>query len=58
MFYLIKGINPDVVKTLGRWKSDAFRRYWCNLKALGILHTELMENGEIKQKKWNLHPDA
>ncbi len=57
-FYLIKGINPDIVKTLGRWKSDTFRRYWRNLKALGILHTEHMENGEIKQKKWNLHPDA
>ncbi|KAK0235649.1 hypothetical protein EDD85DRAFT_921887 [Armillaria nabsnona] len=50
-FYLIKGINPDMVKMLGRWKSDTFRRYWRNLKALGILHTELMENGEIKQKK-------
>ncbi|PBL04219.1 hypothetical protein ARMGADRAFT_1041712 [Armillaria gallica] len=27
MFYLIKGINPDIFKTLGRWKLDAFRRY-------------------------------
>ncbi|KAK0196553.1 hypothetical protein F5146DRAFT_922449 [Armillaria mellea] len=46
IFYLIKGINPDIVKVLGWWKSDAFRRYWYNLQVLGILHTELIENRE------------
>ncbi|KAK0231382.1 hypothetical protein IW262DRAFT_1262014, partial [Armillaria fumosa] len=41
--YLVNGINPDIVKVLGRWKSDVFQRYWRNLKILGILHTECME---------------
>jgi hypothetical protein len=25
---LMVGVHPDAVKKLGRWKSDAFLRYW------------------------------
>jgi hypothetical protein len=25
---LLRGVPPDVVKMLGRWKSDAFLAYW------------------------------
>jgi hypothetical protein len=27
-FYLLAGVPPDVVKAMGRWKSDAFLVYW------------------------------
>ncbi|KAJ3710039.1 hypothetical protein C8R42DRAFT_649027 [Lentinula raphanica] len=36
--YLLAGISPDVVKTLGRWRSDAFLRYWRNLDQLATIH--------------------
>ncbi|KAE9404092.1 hypothetical protein BT96DRAFT_813919 [Gymnopus androsaceus JB14] len=36
--YLILGIPPDVVKALGRWKSDAFLRYWRDLESLASIH--------------------
>ena len=29
--YLQSGIHPDIIKTLGRWSSDSFLRYWRNL---------------------------
>ncbi len=49
-FFLIKGVNPDVVKALGRWSSDAFKKYWRNLEILGILHIELLDTTEKKKK--------
>lgn len=36
--YLCRGIPPDVVKALGRWKSDAFLVYWRDLNTLASLH--------------------
>ncbi|KAJ3765580.1 hypothetical protein FB446DRAFT_767656 [Lentinula raphanica] len=36
--YLLAGVSPDVVKALGRWKSDAFLRYWRNLDQLATIH--------------------
>lgn len=36
--YLLAGIPCDVVKVLGRWKSDAFIKYWRNLDSLATLH--------------------
>ncbi|KAJ3710723.1 hypothetical protein C8R42DRAFT_596714 [Lentinula raphanica] len=36
--YLLSGINPDVVKVFGRWKSSAFLTYWRHLESLGSLH--------------------
>lgn len=36
--FLIAGVSPDVVKALGRWKSDAFLRYWRDLDALASVH--------------------
>ncbi|KAJ3768134.1 hypothetical protein FB446DRAFT_650975 [Lentinula raphanica] len=36
--YLLAGVSPDIVKALGRWKSDAFLRYWRNLDQLATIH--------------------
>ena len=38
--YLLQGINPDVVHLMGRWSSDAFIRYWCQLNVVATVHTE------------------
>lgn len=42
-FYLVMGINPDIVKALSRWTSEAFKRYWRNIEQLGILYMEMMD---------------
>ncbi|KAF9030725.1 hypothetical protein BDZ89DRAFT_1159244 [Hymenopellis radicata] len=34
-YFLLKGKDPNVVKALGRWSSDAFLRYWRQLDQLG-----------------------
>lgn len=31
---LRSGITPEVVKKMGRWKSDAFQLYWCDLNEI------------------------
>ncbi|KAJ3830808.1 DNA breaking-rejoining enzyme, partial [Lentinula raphanica] len=36
--YLLAGVSPDIVKALGRWKSDAFLHYWRNLDQLATIH--------------------
>ncbi|KAE9389703.1 hypothetical protein BT96DRAFT_834533, partial [Gymnopus androsaceus JB14] len=36
--YLIQGIAPNIVKMLGRWKSDAFLKYWRDLESLASIH--------------------
>ncbi|KAJ3766676.1 hypothetical protein FB446DRAFT_767347 [Lentinula raphanica] len=36
--YLLSGINPDIVKVFGHWKSSAFLTYWRHLESLGSLH--------------------
>ncbi|KAE9386407.1 hypothetical protein BT96DRAFT_839276, partial [Gymnopus androsaceus JB14] len=37
-YYLTQGIAPDIVKMLGRWKSDAFLKYWRDLDSLASIH--------------------
>ncbi|KIY62501.1 hypothetical protein CYLTODRAFT_426868 [Cylindrobasidium torrendii FP15055 ss-10] len=50
--YLVNGVQPNVVKAMGRWKSDAFEAYWRDLEALAAIHIELMplreELGKVK----------
>ncbi|KAE9382663.1 hypothetical protein BT96DRAFT_1049377 [Gymnopus androsaceus JB14] len=36
--FRIGGIPPDIVKMLGRWKSDAFLKYWRDLDSLASIH--------------------
>lgn len=36
--YLLSGVSPDIVKALGRWRSDAFLRYWRNIEELARVH--------------------
>jgi hypothetical protein len=37
-FYLISGVSPEVVKSMGRWKSDAFLMYWRFVSDIASLH--------------------
>jgi hypothetical protein len=39
---LILRVPPDVVKTMGRWSSDSFLRYWRSLEIVVPLHAELL----------------
>ncbi|KAJ7320715.1 hypothetical protein DFH08DRAFT_917303 [Mycena albidolilacea] len=39
---LIAGVNPEVVRAMGRCKSDAFLVYWCCLDILAPLHAEFL----------------
>jgi len=36
---LTSGIPPDVVKSMGRWSSNSFLRYWRDLETIVPLHT-------------------
>ncbi|KAE9402039.1 hypothetical protein BT96DRAFT_817094 [Gymnopus androsaceus JB14] len=36
--YLVQRIPPDIVKMLGRWKSDAFLKYWRDLDSLASIY--------------------
>jgi hypothetical protein len=38
--YLLQAINPDVVRIMGCWSSDAFIRYWRQLDVVATVHTE------------------
>jgi hypothetical protein len=35
---LTSGVPPDVVKSMGRWSSDSFLRYWRDLETIAPLH--------------------
>lgn len=39
---LLAGVNPDVVKAMGRWSSDAFQKYWRSLEDLAPIHAEFV----------------
>jgi hypothetical protein len=39
---LISRVPPDIVKTMGRWTSDSFLRYWRSLEAVVPLHVEYL----------------
>lgn len=36
--FLIAGVAPEVVKAIGRWKSDVFLKYWRDLDSLASIH--------------------
>lgn len=44
-YFLLAGVNPDVVKSFGRWKSDSFLRYWRSLDQLAVRHLENLRGG-------------
>lgn len=41
---LQSGTPVDLVKSMGRWKSDAFQRYWRGLGAIAAQHVEFLKN--------------
>jgi len=40
---LIRRVPPNIVKMLGRWKSDAFLAYWRSLELIAPLYAEYLE---------------
>lgn len=64
--FLIAGVPPDIVKALGRWKSDTILRYWRDLDSLASvylhqLHTQCsyadqLNNHRIRTSGWRLPP--
>ncbi|KAG2157552.1 hypothetical protein DEU56DRAFT_722559 [Suillus clintonianus] len=41
---LLAGVDPNVVKVLGRWSSDSFPHYWRSLELLAPRHVEFLPN--------------
>jgi len=41
--YLMAGVDPDIVKKMGRWSSDAFLRYWRNVNGIFEAHASSIE---------------
>ena len=39
---LLRGVDPSIVKAMGRWTSDSFLRYWRSLEVLAPLHAEFL----------------
>ncbi|GBE89495.1 hypothetical protein SCP_1601570 [Sparassis crispa] len=39
---LMKGVDPNVVKIMGRWSSNAFLRYWRQLEIIIPHHAQLL----------------
>ena len=35
---LVRGVPPDIVKSLGRWSSNSFLRYWRSLENIASCH--------------------
>lgn len=41
---LLAGVHPDVVQAMGRWQSEAFKKYWRRLDLLAPLHAEYVDS--------------
>ncbi|GAA5873388.1 hypothetical protein JCM1840_007366 [Sporobolomyces johnsonii] len=39
-FYLLAGVHPDFIHKVGRWRSEAFYRYWREIKVLAALNLQ------------------
>lgn len=48
---LLSGVPPDVVKTTGRWSSDAFLKYWRAIEYIAPIHLQ-----DVSTKKSNTTP--
>lgn len=51
-FLLLTGVDPDAVKQIGGWKSDAYLRYWRELKKLAVQYLT-----EAASYTWELMDD-
>jgi hypothetical protein len=40
---LLRKVDPQVVRVMGRWSSDSFLRYWRSIDLLAPLHAELLQ---------------
>jgi hypothetical protein len=45
--FLRAGVNPKVVKQMGRWKSDAFLIYWRELEDIFTMHAGMIDWGTV-----------
>ncbi|QRV93567.1 hypothetical protein RhiJN_21585 [Ceratobasidium sp. AG-Ba] len=41
---LLGGVPPDLVKAMGRWKSDAFQRYWRDIGGIAAKFASNLKN--------------
>jgi hypothetical protein len=48
---LIAGTPPDVVKTMGRWSSDSFLRYWRSLDDIAPQHVRFLHTPRNRPKR-------
>ncbi|GAA5918577.1 hypothetical protein JCM1841_002257 [Sporobolomyces salmonicolor] len=39
-FYLLAGVHPDFIRKIGRWRSDAFFRYWREIRVIAALNLQ------------------
>lgn len=54
---LLAGVPPDVVKTLGRWSSDSFLRYWRLLDEIAPRYSRKIDyRPNLKRKRRNSSP--
>jgi hypothetical protein len=42
--FLMSGVPPDIVKSMGHWSSDSFLHYWRLLEVVIPLHAELLHH--------------
>ncbi|KAH9924119.1 hypothetical protein B0H21DRAFT_701128 [Amylocystis lapponica] len=50
---LTRGVDPDIVKTMGRWSSDAFLRYWRRIDDIVPAHAQMLRP-VLKSNRSNL----
>ena len=53
---LLAGVPPDVVKTMGRWSSDAFLRYWRLLEDIAPRYARNLPPRTSQKRKRNESP--
>ena len=47
---LTTGFPPDVVKTMGRWSSNSFLRYWRDLESIAPLHARKVRHRKLRRQ--------
>ncbi|PPQ94250.1 hypothetical protein CVT25_004970 [Psilocybe cyanescens] len=51
---LLAGVPPDVVKTLGRWSSDSFLRYWRSPEDIAPQYTQNVPNSRKRKRSLSM----
>ncbi|GAA5928141.1 hypothetical protein JCM1841_006143 [Sporobolomyces salmonicolor] len=57
-FYLLAGVHPDFIRKIGRWRSDAFFRYWREIRVIAALNLQdaaCVDVGECVEPRFVAH---